>query len=261
MTTRRPAKGKDQAHGSGQRGKAAASRMLPLLELRSYVLANGQRDALNTMFEEHFLDAYEAAGARILGVFFDADNPDRWIWIRAFSDPVARASALQGFYTSDAWLSLRGPANRTIRSSSDAILLSPLFGSIDGLEAPPGTRARSPQSVFECARCFLKNSESQEESASFMEQEVLPVLQKLGATPVGVMINSDAPNLYPRSRLRKGGVVVWFLRFASSSAYERHLAARKTSDAWGDAERELARRIKKPAEYIKLLPQRRSALR
>jgi hypothetical protein len=261
MTTRRPAKGKVQPRGTSQRGKTLAKDAPRLFELRSYAMANGERDALNTMFEEHFLDAYEAAGARILGVFFDAENPDRWVWIRAFSDPAARARALKGFYTSEAWLALRGPANRTIRSSSDAILLTQRLGNLDMLQAPAATRARPPQSVIECARFFLKKSEDQEQVAGFVQQELLPVLEKLGATPVAVLVNSNAPNLYPRARLRSGESVAWLLRFPSAAAHARHMAARAASRAWEEMEQELAGRVKRPAEYIKLLPQRRSALR
>jgi hypothetical protein len=261
MTTRRPAKGKIQPRGTSEHRSATATDAPRLLELRSYAMANGQRDALNTMFEEHFLDAYEAAGARILGVFFDSENPDRWVWIRTFSDSAERARALKGFYGSEAWLARRGAANRTIRSSSDAILLTPRFGDVDLWQASAATRARPPQSAFECARFFLKKGEDQEQVAGFVQQEVLPLLRKLGATPVAVLVNSHAPNLYPRARLRSGEAVVWFLRFPSAAAHARHMAARAASRAWEEMEQDLARRVKRPAEYLKLLPQRRSVLR
>jgi hypothetical protein len=261
MTTRRSAKGKVQPRGTSQRRKAASAQALALLELRSYAMAKGQRDVLNTMFEEHFLDAYEAAGARILGVFHDAENPDRWIWIRAFPDPTARARALKGFYGSEEWLARRAAANRTIRSSSDAILLTPRLGSFDLLQAPATRRVRPPQSIIECTRCFLKTGEDQEQVAGFVQQEVLPLLGKLGAMPVAVLVNSDAPNLYPRARLRSGEAVVWLLRFPSAAAHARHLTARAASGSWTEVEQELQRHLKRPAEHLKLLPQRRSALR
>jgi hypothetical protein len=255
MTTRRPAK------RPTQRGKSAGSTTIRLFELRSYAMASGQRDALNTMFEEHFLDAYETAGARILGVFHDARDPDRWVWIRAFPDPTTRARALKGFYSSDAWLSLRGPANRTIRSSSDAILLAPRFGDFEDLQAPQRSRGRLPLSVFGCARGFLKKREDQELAAGFVQSEAWPVLEELGASPVALFVKSEEPNLYPRARLRSGNAVVWLLKFSSSKAHERHVAARKASRAWAEVEQELSRRLRQPLEYTTLMPQRRSALR
>lgn len=261
MTTHGSTRDRTPVRGAGRRGDLERGGKLRLLELRSYAMARGQRDALNTMFEQHFLDAYEAAGARILGVFFDADDRDRWVWIRAFPDPATRARALDGFYASDAWLSLRGRANKTIRSSSDAILLAPRWGSFDDLHAPSGARGRAPRSVFECTRGFLKTSEDQESVADFVAQDAAPVLDALGATLVAVFVNSHEPNLYPRSRLRGGDMVAWLLRFSSSKAHARHLAARSASRQWADVEQTLARRLKRPLERLTLLPQRRSALR
>lgn len=255
MTKRRP------AIRPTRRGKPAAAATLRLLELRSYAMAGGQRDALNSMFEEHFLDAYEAAGARILGVFHDAQEPDRWVWIRAFPDPATRARALKGFYSSDAWLSLRTLANRTIRSSRDATLLRPLVGDFDGLQAPAKARVRLPGSVLECVRGFLKSGEDQDEVADVVQHDMFPVLEKLGATPLALLVNSEEPNLYPRAPLRSGKAVVWLLRFSSSSAHQRHVAARAASRAWADVEHALSARLRQPLEFITLLPQRRSALR
>lgn len=261
MKTHEPTRGRAPARGAGQRRDLKHGGKIRLLELRSYAMARGQRDALNTMFEQRFLDAYEAAGARILGIFFDADDPDRWVWIRAFPDPATRARALAGFYSSEAWLSLRGRANKTIRSSSDAILLAPRSGNFDDLKAPSGTRGRAPRSVFECTRGFLKKSEDQEAVARLVTQDAAPALEALGAMLVAVFVNSHEANLYPRSRLRSGEMVVWLVRFSSSKAHERHVAARKASRAWADVEQALSRRLKRPLERLTLLPQRRSALR
>ncbi len=261
MTAHRPTLRQSAFHSADLPHRTDCKSVLRLVELRSYAMARGRRDALNTMFEQHFLDAYEAAGARILGVFLDADDPDRWVWIRAFPDHAVRARALDGFYSSDKWLALRGRANETIRASSDAIMLTPRYGGFDTLRAPPIAQARAPRSVFECARGFLKRNECQDSVAQFVVNDVLPMLDALGATPAGVFVNNHEPNLYPRARLRGGEIVVWFLRFASSDSHARHVAARKGSRAWADIERELSRRLKRPLEWLKLLPQRRSALR
>ena len=50
------------------------------------------------MFERIFLDAYEACGASIVGTFRSLDDPDRWVWIRAFPDAASRGRALAAFY-------------------------------------------------------------------------------------------------------------------------------------------------------------------
>lgn len=42
-----------------------------LLELRQYTLRPGQRDALITLFDQHFVEAQEAVGMHIVGQFRD----------------------------------------------------------------------------------------------------------------------------------------------------------------------------------------------
>jgi hypothetical protein len=74
-----------------------------LIELRAYRAAPGQGQALVDLFEAHFLDAYEASGARIEASFKDADCPDRWVWIRSFSSPQSRGEVLARFYGCEAW--------------------------------------------------------------------------------------------------------------------------------------------------------------
>ena len=261
MATRRtsgqPAGGtQSRLHGKRLRVSAPA-----LLELRSYAMAPGQRDVLNEMFEKHFLDAYVAAGASILGVFSNADDPDRWIWIRAFPNPAARAKALEGFYESAAWLSRRASANRTIRSSRDAILLKRHAGDLEGLQVPPLSRARRPSSLIECTRYFLKRGEDEGEVLGFIQAKALPLLKRLGAAPCLLLSRADVPNLYPRAPLRQSPVVVSLLRFSSIDAHRRHLLARKASREWAAVELEFASRLKGPPESWRLQPMRRSALR
>ena len=41
----------------------------PILELRQYTLHPGQRDALISLFEEHFLEGQRAVGIRVDGQF------------------------------------------------------------------------------------------------------------------------------------------------------------------------------------------------
>ena len=107
---------------------ATAALAPALLELRHYATRPGRRDALIAMFETHFLDAYERAGAHILGTFRNLDAPDRWCWIRAFADLGAREAALQGFYGSDTWRARSAACNATIADVSDARLLRPVRG-------------------------------------------------------------------------------------------------------------------------------------
>jgi hypothetical protein len=94
-----------------------------LFELRSYTAHPGRRDELIGMFERVFLDAYEAAGARILGTFRSLDEPDRWVWIRAFADPASRGRALSAFYEGEVWRRNADACDALIASVDEARLL------------------------------------------------------------------------------------------------------------------------------------------
>src|SRR5262245_5112253 len=94
-----------------------------LFELRSYLCEPGRRDELVAMFEDVFLDAYQAGGARVVASFRDLGEADRWVWIRAFRGAGERGPALKAFYGSAAWKARADACNATIRDISPALLL------------------------------------------------------------------------------------------------------------------------------------------
>jgi NIPSNAP len=101
--------------------------MSEVVELRQYTLHSGQRDVLAGIFLRHFVDSQEAVGMRILGVYYDLDREDRFVWMRSFPDMAARRAALTRFYfESEAWRRYGPAANATMVDSSDVLLLRPL---------------------------------------------------------------------------------------------------------------------------------------
>jgi hypothetical protein len=102
-------------------------RMSDVVELRQYTLHPGQREVLADIFMRHFVDGQEAVGMRILGVFYDLDRTDRFVWLRSFPDMATRKTALSRFYfESDIWRTYGPAANATMIDSSDVLLLRPL---------------------------------------------------------------------------------------------------------------------------------------
>jgi hypothetical protein len=112
---------------------------LTLFELRRYRARPGRRDELIAMFEAHFRAAYEAAGATILASWTVPDEPDRWVWIRAFTDAAARRRALEGFYGGEVWSRLGPACNATIADAREARVLRAL--DAPGLAHPPPREA------------------------------------------------------------------------------------------------------------------------
>lgn len=110
-------------------GPARLGRMSEVVELRQYTLRPGQRDVLADLFMRHFVTGQEAVGMRILGVYYDLDRPDRFVWLRGFPDMATRKAALSRFYfESEVWRAHARAANATMVDTSDVLLLRPLTG-------------------------------------------------------------------------------------------------------------------------------------
>jgi hypothetical protein len=75
-------------------------------------------------------------------------------------------------------------------------------------------------------------------------------------------VTEHGENTFPAVPVREGeNVFVWFARFNNPTAYERHIAALTQSPRWRDEiSKELARRLKREPEILKLSPTTRSLL-
>ncbi|MEU1615931.1 NIPSNAP family protein [Streptomyces sp. NPDC005722] len=94
-----------------------------VVELRQYTLRPGARDTLVELFEREFVTGQEAAGIRVGGRFTDLDDPDRFVWMRAFPGMPARLRSLHAFYGGPLWRAHRDAANATMTDSDDVLLL------------------------------------------------------------------------------------------------------------------------------------------
>ena len=61
-----------------------------MVELRQYTLHPSRRDDLIELFDREFVETQEATGMHIVGQFRDLDDPDRFVWIRGFTDMSSR---------------------------------------------------------------------------------------------------------------------------------------------------------------------------
>lgn len=179
-----------------------------ILELRQYTLHPGQRDVLIELFERELVDSQEAAGMSVLGTFRDLDRPDRFVWLRGFSDMDTRAAALAAFYGGPVWRAHRDAANATMVDSDNVLLLRPAGprGGFDlaGAVRPP-VGARAPQSVIFATICYGERPEQL-------------------ADPIASFETEPAENTFPALPVRTGeDVFVWFSRSADppSSTMER----------------------------------------
>ncbi|MFF5536564.1 NIPSNAP family protein [Streptomyces cinerochromogenes] len=108
---------------------------MSIVELRQYTLHPGTRETLIELFEREFVVGQETVGIAVGGRFRDLDDPDRFVWLRAFPDMGRRRRSLEAFYTGSVWQENRDAANVTMIDSDDVLLLRG-----PGFIPEPGTR-------------------------------------------------------------------------------------------------------------------------
>jgi hypothetical protein len=96
-----------------------------LVELRSYALVPGAATAFAEHFEARFLASQEDLGMDIVGQFTVPGDDARFVWIRRYLDPSARAEALTRFYTGPVWKQHGPRANELLVDHTDVHLLVP----------------------------------------------------------------------------------------------------------------------------------------
>ena len=237
----------------------------PIVELRQYTLHPGQRDVLIDLFDREFVESQEALGMKIIGQFRDLDNPNRFVWLRGFHDMASRAHALKDFYGGPVWKAHREAANATMIDSDNVLLLHPATPtsgfSLANRERPrPGSN--ETRSVLIVATIYYFDAPVEAGFLEFFERTVNPAVIGSGATVLAFLVIEHSENTFPALPVREGeNVFVWFARFNDAAAYERHIAALAQSPRWRDEiSKELARRLKREPEILKLSPTTRSLL-
>lgn len=237
----------------------------PIIELRQYTLHPGQRDVLIDLFDLEFVESQEALGMKIIGQFRDLDNPNRFVWLRGFRDMPSRAQALKDFYGGPVWKAHREVANVTMIDSDNVLLLHPAtptsgfsLGNRERLR--PGSIETRSELIL--ATIYYFDAPVDAAFVQFFEKTVKPAVIGSGATVLAYFVTEHSENTFPALPVREGeNVFLWFARFNDPAAYERHIAALTESLRWRDEiSKELARRLKREPEILKLSPTTRSLL-
>jgi hypothetical protein len=226
-------------------------------ELRQYTLRPDQRECLVELFEREFVESQEALGIGLPGQFRDLDDPNRFVWLRSFTDMQARAAALAAFYDGPVWRAHREAANTTMVDSDDVLLLRPRQAfALDGLMRPR-LGEPAPAGLLTATICPVPPDQAAVLARRFDDQ-VRPVLERLGAPVLAQFLTEPARNTSPRLRVRAGeSVFVWFAAFADAAAQARHqqaAAADPAVMAWTG-------RLDAAPQTLRLAPTPRSLLR
>ena len=231
----------------------------PIVELRQYTLHPGKRDVLIDIFDKHFVDAQNDAGMTIIGEFRVLDDPDRFFWMRGFSDMAARKASLETFYTSRVWREHAAAANATMVDSDNVLLMRPVspatgfsLGAERGDEIPPGLLIATiyhPERPPGKAFCDLFSS------------QIESLVADAGATVVAQLVSESSRNDFPGLPVRAVHSFAWFARLPDRRAYGRYAEAIATDPEWSGVREAFARLGNyTPPEVWRLEPTKRSRL-
>lgn len=235
---------------------AAPERLSPIVELRQYTCHKGGRDKLTALFEREFIAPQDALGARVIGIFRDDDDPDRFVWLRGFESMAARKAALTAFYGGPVWKAHNREANATMLDSDNVLLLHP--SPAGGGFAPPAGGAAGDVIAF---IHYLDDGLLAPFAADF-ETRMRPQVAAAGATVLAAFASETSENTFPALPVRaRDRVFVWFAR-APRGGGARFLQAWRARTGWRDGAPEalLPAFMRKP-EVLRLQPTAKSPLR
>ena len=234
----------------------------PIVELRQYTVHADRRDDLVTLFDREFVETQEVLGMRLIGQFRDLDRPDRFVWIRGFTDMATRKEALTAFYSGPVWKQHGAAANATMIDIDDVHLLHPvddgagvpLPGVGGAVERPPAEATLTPSALVSVV--VYPVAGDLREFGRFFATEVQPAL---GVAPLARLETDHSPNTYPALPVRAGeNAFVRVTRFDDAAAYDHHLAAWERQ---AGLRAELDRRLDGRPVTLRLAPTARSLLR
>src|SRR5215510_8591268 len=202
----------------------------------------------------------------LVGQFRDADDPDRFVWLRGFPDMKTRAEALGRFYYGPVWKEHGAEANATMIDSDNVLLLRPV-NMHSGFPAPVGARPPAghltpPPSLVTATLCY-RDSPFDQAFTAFFTSHVAPVMSQTGAAPLACLQTEHAENTFPALPVRTGeNVFAWFSRFAGPALLDDHLRQIERSAEWrGRVLPALSALITGAPQRLRLVPTARSQLR
>jgi quinol monooxygenase YgiN len=236
----------------------------PVVELRQYALVPGERETLIALFEREFIETQEATGMTVIGQFRDMGNPDRFVWLRGFSDMEARAVQLGEFYGGPVWKAHRDAANATMIDSDNVLLLRPTsptsgFDLGNAIRAPLGSTSNREGLLV--ATIYHLGKPKRADFAEFFERQLKPYFTKAGVSALASFVTETHPNTFPRLPVREdANVFVWFSRFPDREAYDKSAAAVAESTRQSRVRTKLAELTKDQSEVLLLSSTPRSLL-
>lgn len=187
----------------GQRLDAAApipktegDTQIKVLELRNYLLKPNTIENFRKLFNDRFVEPMKELEGFTVGQFRTNDDPDRFVWMRGFTDMKSRFNFLNAFYLSNpVWKKYRGDANAMIVNSDNVYLLRPL--EINKLKVNKAQHQFENKNAVVVVDFYVCNSTLGKTIALF-ETDFIPFLKSLKVNDVTLWVSEMSENDFPR---------------------------------------------------------------
>lgn len=178
----------------------------PVVELRRYTVAPGQRARFAAWFDAYFPEAFEQLGAMVFGQFLERGDPDHFLWLRGYHDINARPIVNSAFYYGPLWKEHRAKVNAILPDSDNVLLLQslpghgiPVLPAVDPVDEPRGA-----DGIVVVQMLPVVAMRETEIAADFARYRID------GIRPAGVLATLDVPNNFPQLPVREDGPwLVW----------------------------------------------------
>jgi hypothetical protein len=179
-----------------------------IVDVRDYRMVPGKLDLLLERFEGLFMDEQERLGAHILGIFRDAEDPDRFVWLRGMPDMPTRERVLTDFYVNgEMWREHRDAVNAWLVDSDNVLLVRPL--------TPWGTSATGSSAVGMYS-AVAKEPLTAARTAE-LERQVPAAVEAAGGRMLVTLATTPLENNFPRHPIRTGEYgLLWFATFPTA---------------------------------------------
>ncbi len=184
----------------------------PVIELRRYDIALGQRDRFVRYFDTYFPEAFEQLDCMVFGQFEDRAAQTKFVWLRGYRDINARPIADSAFYYGPVWREHRVKVNALFPGESDnVLLLRPLTSgtgvtvlpAVDPIDEPHGARGVVIAQIF-----AIKKGD--EDAFAKIAQAAFARYNAANVHPAGILVTLDVPNNFPQLPIRTDGpFLVW----------------------------------------------------
>jgi hypothetical protein len=108
-----------------------------IVEVRTYTIAAGLRQRFLDLFETRTRPLQQSVGIKVFGPWLDIENPDRFIWLRAFPSWDDRERMKRALYEGSEWTGELEAVMMPMLAEFTSILVEMDDETIAGLDRSP----------------------------------------------------------------------------------------------------------------------------